>query len=154
LVPFKANARAVFDPIAAQHGLAAVDESEWYVRYDNDHVSLSVEFGNGRSYELSVSIGQKLPNKPPRPFLLEEILRLKEAPEAASINAISASTIEQLRQVLRLLATLTTLYGGEFLAGEAHWFSLVADLRHRESLVYAAEARSRAEQARLKLQKP
>lgn len=152
MIPFSAEARRLFDGVAVKYGLSCVGADERRVRYENGDVFLIVNFDNGRSYELGVEIGQKIPNKVERPFSLAEILRLRNAPSATTIDALSTPDAINLSDGLQLLADLTLGYADDFLKGGGLSFAQVAKLREKESIAYAIQrdlrsARARAEKA-------
>jgi hypothetical protein len=152
LISFSAEARRHFDPVAAKFNLSCVVADEQRVRYESSEVFLSVHFDNGRSYELGVEIGQKIPGSVERPFSLAEILRLRNGRDVAVIDGLSASNPTKLADGLQLLAELSLRYGDDFLNNSAFSFAQVARLREKESIAYAIQrdlrsARARAEVA-------
>ena len=118
------------------------------VRYENGEVFLGVNFDSGRSYELGVEIGQKIPNKVERPFSLAEILRLRNVPASATIDGLSVSNTTKLADHLRLLADLTLSHADDFLTGNDLSFAQVAKLREKESIAYAIQRDLRSARAR------
>lgn len=147
-VPFASEARHQFDALAQQFGLSCVLSNEWMVRFENDNVFLSVNFDNGRSYELGVELGKKKPQKPERPFSLAEVLRLRGSAEAETIDGIMVSDPSRLSHALGRLSLLTAQYASDFLLGNDFSFAQIAKLRDRESDAYALEGSLRAARAR------
>lgn len=56
--PFELEARRSFDGLAQQFGMDCVRSSNREVRYESGNTFLSVNFDDGRSYEVGVEIGQ------------------------------------------------------------------------------------------------
>lgn len=151
-MPFMEEGKSQFDAVAQQFGLSCVSANERSLRYESDAVFLSVNFDNGRSYELGVEIGQKNAGQPERPFSLAEILRLSELADTASIDGMMVHAANQLHDGLARLATLTTQYAADFLKGDTRSFMRLAQLREQESMAFALQrdlrtAISRAESA-------
>lgn len=152
MIPFLTEAKRHFDRVATKYGLSCALADERRVRYEGSDVFLSVNFDNGRSYELGVEIGQKIPNKTERPFSLAEILRLRNIPTAVTIDGLSAFDATKLASDLSLLADLALRHADDFLGGSDLSFAQVAKLREKESIAYAIQrdlrsARARAEVA-------
>lgn len=147
-VPFALEARHQFDALAQQFGLSCVLSNEWVVRFESDSVFLSVNFDNGRSYELGVEFGKKKPQKPERPFSLAEVLRLMGSAEAQAVDGIMISDSSRLSHALGRLSSLTAQYASDFLLGNDFSFAQVAKLRERESDAYALEGSLRTARAR------
>ncbi|MDR0786516.1 MAG: hypothetical protein LBG44_01380 [Gemmatimonadota bacterium] len=152
LIPFANEARRHFDCVAMKYGLSCVVADEQRVRYENGEVFLGVNFDNGRSYEIGVEIGQKIPNKVERPFSLAEILRLRTVPAGADIDGLSVSNTTKLADDLQLLSDLTSSHADDFLRGNDLSFAQVAKLREKESIAYEIQrdlrsARAQAEKA-------
>lgn len=147
-VPFASEARHHFDVVAKKFELSCALSTERNVRFENDRIFLDVNFDNGRSYELGVELGKKEPQKPERPFSLAEVLRLRGAAEAKSIDGIMVSDSSRLGSALNTLSLLTAQHATDFLLGNALSFEQVARQRERESDAYALEASLRTARAR------
>jgi hypothetical protein len=135
-VPFALETRRAFDDLARQYEMNCLPSTDREVRYENDNVFMIINFDNGRSYELGVEVGRKKLAQPERPFSLAEILRLRDVTEAASIDGIMISDMNQLAVTLTRLARLTSQYAADFLMGSELSFAQVAKLRKRESEAY------------------
>jgi hypothetical protein len=151
LIPFAAQARNQFDRVAQKYGLSRVTADEQRVRYENDRVFLEINFDNGRSYELGVRIGRKVPNQVERPFSFAEILRLRNIPAAATVEGLTVENGDELHDRLRMLADLTLQYADDFLRGDYLSFAQVAELRQKESSEYAIQRDLRSARARAEL---
>jgi hypothetical protein len=140
LIPFSAEARRQFDPVAVTYGLSCAIAEEHRVRYEGSETFLHVNFDNGRSYELGVELGQKISGKVERPFSLAEVLRLRRVPEAVKVDGLLAASPAALADELGLLAQLTMANAPDFLRGSDLSFAQVAKLRETESGAYASRA--------------
>jgi hypothetical protein len=152
LIPFSDEAKRHFDRVATMYGLLCSTADERQMRYESDKVFLDINFDNGRSYELGVEIGQRIPNQVERPFSLAEILRLKAALEADTVDGLSSYNATKLKDDLQILSNLTLRYADDFLKGDVFSFARVANLREKESIAYAIQrdlrsARAKAEKA-------
>lgn len=140
---FLSEAKRYFDPIAADAKMAFEEGHEWGLRYQSAATSLWVGFGNGRTNELLVQVGRRVADAAPRPFSLDEILRLRAAPDATWAEGVTVQDQKALCETLRRLAVLTQTYASDFLNGEEDAYAQVAELRHAESIAYAREAAER-----------
>jgi hypothetical protein len=152
VIPFLVEARRLFDELATQYKLAFSEGNEWSVRYDGSGVFLEVHFDNGRSFELAVEIGRKLPSQPERPFSLAEILRLRSVPSADRIDRLSVPQPDSLVRGLQTLRELVRTHASDFLSGDDRSFAELSAQRDKETAAYAIErdlraARRRAEAA-------
>lgn len=138
-IPFVNEGKDQFDHVAQQFGLSCVSTNERCLRYESDAVFLSVNFDNGRSYELGIEIGRKLAGQVERPFSLAEILRLRGAADAPLIDGTMVHTANQLHDALERLATLVAHYAADFLRGDRIAFLQLAQLREQESMTFALE---------------
>ena len=136
-VPFALETRRAFDALARQYEMKCLPSTDREVRYENDNVFMTINFDNGRSYELGVEVGRRKLAQPERPFSLAEILRLRNVADAASIDGIMISDMNLLADALTRLARLTSQHAADFLAGSELSFAQVAKLRQRESDAYA-----------------
>lgn len=151
MISFVNVAKQEFDKLANHYGMIEHSKNDQHIRYENSSVFLTVSYDNGRSFEISVEIGQKLAGMAPRPFSLAEILRLVGADEATQVDAfsaLSASSAEKLKTALKYVEGLTARYADEFLRNNNSAYLALANLRERESIAYAIERDLRSARAR------
>ena len=145
---FALDARRGFDALARQFGMSCVVSNDREVCYESAKTFLTINFDNGRSYELGIEIGRKTSAKPERPVSLAEVLRLRGLEEAAVVDGMMVSDAVRLPEALARLAKLTSQHAADFLMGSDFLFAQVAKLQKVESAAYALEGALRFARAR------
>jgi hypothetical protein len=96
-----------FDSIARVHGMRCTIESDGIVRYENETVSLKVNYDAHRSHEVSVCLARKpLSGVPENEYDLAEILRSQNSPDAIYVSTLMADNSSALSHALHRLASL------------------------------------------------
>ncbi len=97
-------------------------------------------YDGNRSFELELLVGKtgsKASGNPP--FSIDEILRLRRAPEAEKFSLIQVTSSEVLASFVQQLSQTLRTYGEEFIAGNEQSFAELAEQRRREVKAYALE---------------
>lgn len=131
-------------------GYKCVESTPYRVRFESPTVFVEVVFDGNRSYELGLLIGTIGSENPP--FSIDEILRLRSAPEAHMLSLVQVTTREALATWVLKLADLLRTYGKDFIAGNKKCFDELALHRMKETQTYALDrdlrmARAEAETA-------
>lgn len=131
-IDFSKEARRHFDPVAQQFGLVCAVSTKWELRYENDLVSLNINFDSGRSYELGVEVGRPGDRFLGHPFSLAEILRLRDIQDVAFVSGLMIDDEIKLPNALAQLAELTVRHASDFLKGEDPSFAQIEKFRNKE----------------------
>lgn len=142
---FQALAEEQFGFLVTEKGYTWAESTPSRVRFESPQVFIDLIFDAGNSYQLGLLVGRKGAEGPP--FRIDEILRLRHAPEATSFELIQVTTGEALALWLGKLAGALRTYGDDFIAGNERSFEEVAGLRHAEVREYALERELRAARA-------
>lgn len=127
-----------FDGLASHYRMRCIASTETFVGFQNDAVFLQVLFDVGRSYEIGVEIGQ-IPGAgvPERPFNIAEVLRLRNASDAAYVANLEASQSESREHAIIRLAGITKNWAAELLSGSVQAFVRLGRFRNAECADYA-----------------
>ncbi len=139
---FAALAREYFDPLAKRYGMTLASSEYWKIRYEGARAVLEITFDGTRSYELSVWVGQRLPEGDAR-YSLELISDLPPNSEEARIGCIRATDEESLRIALKERSEVTVRVASDLLRGDRRRFVLAQAWVVWKSLKYAWDTQKR-----------
>lgn len=134
-----------FQFLVAGHGYRRAAASPYLVVYESPTTRISIFHDEVRSHELRLSVGARDGDGPP--FSIGEILRFRNAPEAATLALIQVPAVEDLDPWIEKLAHALGRYAGDLIAGDARSFAELTAFRHREVERYALERALRAARA-------
>jgi hypothetical protein len=119
-------------------GFQRVLATETSVRWESPAVFVTCNYDSGRSFELTVEIGQKA-GGPDRPFNYGEFLRSQAVPEADWPSGYAALTPDAVRTLATTLARLLSDYGRPLLTTNIEAWNRLTDLRERECREFASQ---------------
>lgn len=126
--------------LVAEKGYRCTASTPYRVRFDSPTTFIELVFDGNRSYELGLLIGKagsESSGNPP--FSIDEILRLRHAPEAKRFSLVQVTSSETLASFVAQLAQMLQTYGGDFVSGNEKSFAELAEQRQREIKTYALE---------------
>lgn len=135
-----------FGFLVSDMGFTKTERTPCRVRFESPAVFVEMVFDGHRSYELCLWIGQLGSQAPP--FSIDEILRLRGAPDASSFSLVQVKTEAVAAAWLEKLAGALRLYGREFLAGNTKCFEEISEMRRREVQGYALDRELRSARAK------
>lgn len=146
----QAQALRHFGFLITEKGYTCTESNPYRVRFESPTVFVELVFDGNRSYELGLLIGKAGSENPP--FSIDEILRLRHAPEAGALSLVQVTTGEAMATWVAKLAEAFRAYGDDFIAGKERSFAELAEQRRKEVRDYAVErdlrmARTEAETA-------
>ncbi|HOY56743.1 MAG TPA: hypothetical protein PK640_01235 [Verrucomicrobiota bacterium] len=112
------------------------------MRYESRTVFVELVFDGDRSFELGLLVG-----KGDAWFSIDEILRFRGAPDAASFSLIQITTTLAMARWVQKLADALRTYGSDLIAGNSTSFADLADCRRKEARTYALRENLRAARA-------
>lgn len=144
----QAQVQRHFNFLVSEKGFECTESTPYRVRFESVAVFIELVFDGHRSYEVGLLIGKI--NSKNLPFSINEILRLRRAPESFLLT--QATTEKALAASVAKLAQALRIYGSDFIAGKESSFVEVEELRQRECRQYALDrdlrmARTKAEVA-------
>ncbi|MEI7862460.1 MAG: hypothetical protein WCJ21_07510 [Planctomycetota bacterium] len=119
-------------------GFKCIVATKTFVRWESPAVFVSCNYDFGRSFELSVEIGQKAGN-PERPFNFGEFVRSQAVPEAEWPSGYTAVTPDAVESLAVKLARILSHYGRPLLTDESKAWNRLTDLRDRECCEFALQ---------------
>ncbi len=148
---FASIAGPPFHSFLESYGLKCVSATETFVRWESPTIFLTCNYDFGRSFEMSVEIGQKK-GGPERPFNYGEFVRSQAVPKADWPSGYTALTPDAVKTLATKLARLLSDYGQPLLTNQSGAWSRLTDLRERECREFALQqelryARQDAEEA-------
>jgi len=144
------QAQQHFGFLATEKHYRNTELTPYRVRFESPTTFVELVFDGNRSYELGLLVGKISSGNPP--FSVDEILRLRRAPEAGTFSLVQVTTREGLATWVEKLAQVFRTYGSDFIAGNEQSFAELAEQRRKEVQDYALErdlrmARAEAEAA-------
>ena len=126
-----------FDFLVSERGYKCTVATSCRVRFESSTTFIELAFDGNRSFELGLLI--KLASSKNPPFTIDEILRLRHAPEAESFSLVQVTTSEALATWVEKLAQMFRIYGDDFVTGNERSFAKLAEQRQREAEHYTLE---------------
>lgn len=129
-----------FEFLISDRGYRCTDQAGFRVRFESPVVFVEATYDRSRSYELRLLIG--LLGVEPRQaaaFSIDEILRLRRAPNAKDFVLMKANSEEKVIGYIERLAQALRDYGTEFLLGDRDSFVELARQRRSDIEVYSLE---------------
>lgn len=124
-----------FDFLISEYGYRCVEESPNRVRFESSSMFVELVFDGNRSFELGLLVGKLVSEEVP--FAIDEILRLRGAPEAASFSLVQVTTRDSLARWVAKLSKALRCYGSEFIDGDEFHLAALARQRQKEVHDYA-----------------
>lgn len=115
------------------------------MRFESRTVFVELVFDGERSFELRLFVGKGDAYSPP--FSIDEILRFRGAPDAASFSLIQITTSLAMARWVQKLADALRTYGSDLLAGNSTSFAELANCRRKGARTYALREHLRAARA-------
>jgi hypothetical protein len=149
----QAQAALHFGFLVSDKGYKCTESNPYRVRFESSTTFVEIVFDGNRSYELGLLVGKTASDsRGEPPFSIDEILRLRRAPEAERFSLVQVTTSKALAASTKELARLLRAHGSEFVAGNKMSFAALRRQRHTEVKRYAFErglrsARAEAEAA-------
>lgn len=126
-----------FDFLVSERGYRCVESNPHRVRFESPATYVELVFDGDRSYELSLLVGKI--GSADAPFAMEEVLRLRDAPEVASFSLVQVTTQESLAKWIAKLAEVLLAYGDDLIEGNEVGFAALASQRRRDVQEYALQ---------------
>jgi hypothetical protein len=129
-----------FGFLVTEKGYRRKQSTPYRVRFESPVTFVELVYDGNRSFELGLlvgEIGSEASGNPP--FSIDEILRLRRAPEAKKFSLIQVTSSELLASFIEQLAQLLRAYGEDFIAGNEQSFAELAEQRRKEVETYALE---------------
>jgi hypothetical protein len=128
-----------FDSLANYHGLRCVISTEKIVRFENEKVFLQIQFDVGKSYEVSVQIGQCFISldQVQISFNLAELLRLRASEDTKFVERLQIIKPDFLIKAIERLSVIVEKYAARLLDGCDADFNELASFRKKECADYA-----------------
>lgn len=134
-----------FGFLVSERGYRCVESNPYRVRFELPTTYVELVFDGGRSFELCLLVGKV--GLVDAAFTIEEILRLRGAPEMASFSLVQVTTQESLAKWVAKLAELFLAYGDDLIEGSEVGFAALAGQRRQDVQEYALERGLRAARA-------
>jgi len=137
-----------FGFLVSEKGYKCTQSTPYQVRFDSPTTFIELVYDGNRSFELGLLVGKNgsetdaIP-----PFSIDEILRLRRAPEAKQFSLVQVTSGEVLASFVQQLAQMLITYGADFIAGNKHSFAELAEQRSSEVKAYALERNLRKARA-------
>lgn len=141
----KAHAERSFGFLLLERDYKCTESSPYRVRFESATVFVELVFDGDRSYELGLLVGKGDAYSPP--FSIDEILRLRRAPDAALFSLIQVTTDEAMAMWVQKLAEALRTHGGDFIARDSTSLAELADHRSKDARTHALELNLRAARA-------
>ena len=149
----QAQAAKYFGFLVENLGYRCTESTPYNVRFESLEVVVELVFDGNRSYELGLLVGQLSLERSGVPsFSIDDILRLRHAPEAERYSLVQVTSAEALSRFVEELSRMLRVYASDFIQGTSESFAEVGRLRQREIRDYAHQrdlrtARADAEEA-------
>jgi hypothetical protein len=149
----QAEAKNHFDFLITEKGYKCAESTPHRVRFESSSVFVEIVFDGNRSCELALLVGKAaLDKKGQPPFSIDEIVRLRRAPETERFSLIQITSREALARFVEKLARLLRTYASDLLDGSVLRFAALLRQRNSEVKRYAVDqslriARAEAEAA-------
>lgn len=144
----QAQAERHFGFLLLGKGYRCTESTPYRVRFDSPGAFIELVFDGNRSYELGLLVGKAGgESSGTHPYSIDEILRLKRAPEAERFSLVQVTSTEALASFVAQLAEMLRSHGTDFITGNEKSFSELAEQRRREVQNYAIERDLRAARA-------
>jgi hypothetical protein len=137
-----------FGFLISEKSYKCIQSTPYCVRFESPTTSIELVYDGDHSFELGLLVG-KTGSEAGRnpPFSIDEILRLRRAPEAKKFSLVQVTSNEVLASFVEQLAQTLRAYGGDFIAGNEKSFAELAEQRQREVKTYALERNLRKTRA-------
>jgi hypothetical protein len=129
-----------FGFLVSENGYRCTQSTPYRVRFESPTTFIELVYDGNRSFELGLLVGKtglNVSGNPP--FSIDEILRLRRAPEAKKFSLVQVTSSEVLASFVQQLAQTLRTYGGDFIAGNEQSFADLAEQRRSEVKAYALE---------------
>lgn len=129
-----------FGFLVSENGYRCTQSTPYRVRFESPTTFIDLVYDGNRSFELGLLVGKtgvNISGNPP--FSIDEILRLRRAPEAKKFSLVQVTSREVLASFVQQLAQMLRAYGGDFIAGNEQSFAELAEQRRGEVRAYALE---------------
>lgn len=133
----QAQAQQHFGFLTAEKGYKCTESTPFRVRFESPAAFVELVFDGIRSCELSLLIGKNGSANPP--FSIDELLRLRRAPEAERFSLVQVTSNDALASFVAQFAEMLRKHGESFIAGDEQSFAELAEQRRREIQTYALE---------------
>lgn len=144
----QAQAERHFGFLVSEKGYRCTESTPYRVRFESPTAFIELVFDGDRSYELGLLVGKTgVAGSGNHPFSIDEILRLRRAPEAERFSLVQVTSSEALASFVAQLAQMLRSHGTDFVTGNERSFSELAEQRRREVQNYALERDLRAARA-------
>ena len=138
----KAHAERSFGFLLRERGYTCTESTPCRMRFESRTVFVELVFDGERSFELGLLVGKRDAYSPP--FSIDEILRFRRAPDAASFSLIQITTSLAMARWVQKLADALRTYGSDLLTGNSTSFAELANCCRKEARTYALRERLRA----------
>ena len=142
---FQAQVEKHFDFLSSERGYTCVGSNPHRVRFESPTTYVDVVFDRDRSYELCLMI--RIAGSADGPFTMEEVLRLRGAPEMASFSLVQVTSQESLAKWMAKFAETLLAYGDDLIEGNEVGFAALARQRRQDVEAYAVQLDLRAARA-------
>lgn len=122
--------------LVLEKGYRCVESTPFRVCFVSPLATVEVVFDGNRSYELGLLISRTGSDAT---FTIDEILRLRGAPEAERFSLIQVTTNEGVASFAEKLADLLRTYGGDFIDGNEASYLALAKQRREEMKTYSTQ---------------
>jgi hypothetical protein len=126
--------------LVSENGYRCTQSTPYWVRFESPTTFIELVYDGDRSFELGLLIGKtglNVSGNPP--FSIDEILRLRAAPEAKKFSLVQVTSREVLASFVEQLAQMLRAYGRDFIAGNEQSFADLSEQRRREVKASALE---------------
>ena len=134
-----------FGFLVLERGYERTVSCPFRVRFESATVVVELVFDGDRSYELGLLVVKG--DACTQPFSIDEILRLRRAPDAALFSLIQVTTNEAMAMWVEKLAEAFRTHGGDFIAGNSASFAELDDQRSKDARTHALGHNVRAARA-------
>jgi hypothetical protein len=129
-----------FGFLVSEKGYRCTQSTPNLVRFESPTTFIELVYDGDRSFELGLLVGKTCSEASGNPaFSIDDILRLRLAPEADKFSLVQVTSSEVLASFVEQLAQMLRAYGGDFIAGKEQSFAELADQRRREVKAYAIQ---------------
>ena len=125
--------------LVAERGYRFTQSNPYHVRFESEKASIELVYDGNRSFELGLLVGERPVSADNQQFSIDEILRLRHAPEAKRFSLIQVTSRKVMASFVEQLAQLLRVYGEDFIAGNTQSFVELAEQRRADVKAYALE---------------
>jgi hypothetical protein len=148
----QAQAEKQFAFLLQESGYRCVVSTPYRVRFESSKANVDIVFDGNRSYELTLLLSRaRLTGAPPASFTIDEVLRLRGAPEAAHFSLVQVTTPQKLAEFVAQFANLLRRYGRDVVAGDDDAFRDLAEQRSQEAEAYGRQRDVRVARAKAQI---